>query len=62
VQLLAAQKSASITQVVLSFLMSQPFVTLPIIGPRSVAQMQDSLSAVGFTLTAAECAWLETGK
>lgn len=52
VRALAAQTGLSITQIVLGYLLSQPFVTVPIIGPKSLAQLTDSLTAaeVRFTL------------
>jgi aryl-alcohol dehydrogenase-like predicted oxidoreductase len=39
------------TQVVLGYLISQPFPTIPIIGPRNLAQLQDSLTAADVKLT-----------
>lgn len=47
----AATTGLSITQVVLGYLLSQPFVTIPIVGPRTVDQLQDSLSAADVRLT-----------
>jgi aryl-alcohol dehydrogenase-like predicted oxidoreductase len=45
-------KSAS--QVALGWLLSQPIVTCPIIGPRTLEQLQDNLGAVGFRLNQVE--------
>ena len=56
---LAQEKGLSITQVVLSYLLSQPFPTYPIIGPRNVAQLLDSLSAAPVRLTDDELGFLE---
>jgi aryl-alcohol dehydrogenase-like predicted oxidoreductase len=56
---LAQEKGLSITQVVLGYLLSQPFPTYPVIGPRSVAQLRDSLSAAQVRLTASELDFLE---
>ncbi len=41
----------SITQVVLSYLLSQPFPVIPIIGPNHVSQLLDSLTASGCRLS-----------
>ena len=51
VQQVAAAGGFSLTAVVLGYLMAQPFVTVPIIGPRSVVQLQDSLAAADVRLT-----------
>ena len=56
---LAQEKDLSITQVVLGYLLSQPFPTYPIIGPRNVAQLLDSLSAAPVRLTDDELGFLE---
>jgi aryl-alcohol dehydrogenase-like predicted oxidoreductase len=47
---LAHQKSKSISQVALAWLLSNPLITSPIIGPRSLEQLQDNLGAAGFRL------------
>ncbi|MFN8445795.1 MAG: aldo/keto reductase [Caldilineaceae bacterium] len=43
---MVGEENLSITQVVLGYLLSQPFVTVPIVGCRSLEQLRDSLSAV----------------
>jgi aryl-alcohol dehydrogenase-like predicted oxidoreductase len=48
----ARGKAAS--QVALAWLLSKPAVTSPIIGPRSLEQLEDNLGAVSFTLQAEE--------
>jgi aryl-alcohol dehydrogenase-like predicted oxidoreductase len=45
---------ASISQIALAWLLSDPLVTSPIIGPRSIEQLHDNLGAVGLRLTAEE--------
>ncbi len=50
IQNLAAEMDLSITQVVLGYLLSQPFVTVPVIGSRTPAQLRDSVSAAGVRL------------
>jgi len=47
----AAECGYSITQVVLAYLLSQPFPVIPIIGPNSVTQLLDSLTASGCCLS-----------
>ena len=44
----------TITQVVLGYLLSQPFVTVPIVGCRTEAQLEDSLAAADVRLTPAQ--------
>ena len=41
---------ASISQIALAWLLNDPLITSPIIGPRSVEQLQDNLGAVGMRL------------
>lgn len=50
---LEAETGLSITQIVLAYLTSQPFTTIPIIGCKTPAHLADSLSAVGVQLSAA---------
>ena len=57
---LTAESGLSITQIVLGYLMSQPFATIPIVGCRNLDQLSDSLSAGNVTLTPAQVQFLET--
>lgn len=41
----------TISQIALGWLLSDPLITSPIIGPRSIEQLQDNLGAVGLRLT-----------
>jgi aryl-alcohol dehydrogenase-like predicted oxidoreductase len=41
----------SISQVALAWLLSDPLISSPIIGPRTIEQLQDNLGAVGFRLS-----------
>ncbi len=50
VQTLAQELGTSITGVVLGYLQSQPFVTVPIIGARTLPHLQDSLAGDGVWL------------
>jgi aryl-alcohol dehydrogenase-like predicted oxidoreductase len=54
VESLASQKGKSVSQVALSWLLSSPLITSPIIGPRSLEQLEDNLGVVGFRLTTEE--------
>jgi aryl-alcohol dehydrogenase-like predicted oxidoreductase len=49
-----AKGSYSVSQIALGWLLSDPLVTSPIIGPRTLEQLQDNLGAAGLRLTADE--------
>ncbi len=49
----------SVSQVALAWLLSDPLITSPIIGPRSLEQLQDNLGAAGLRLTADEKSMLD---
>lgn len=51
IQRVMRDSNLSLTQVVLGYLLSQPFTTIPIIGPRTLAQLEDSLGAAGVRLS-----------
>ncbi len=53
-----AARGLTITQVTLGYLLSQPFVTLPIVGCRNVAYLEDSMSAADTRLAPQEVAAL----
>ncbi|MCL5994765.1 MAG: aldo/keto reductase, partial [Chloroflexi bacterium] len=61
VQRLAHDAGLSITQVVLGYLLAQPFVTVPIAGCRTIDQLNDSLRAVDVLLTPQQAHFLEHG-
>ena len=50
----------TISQIALAWLLSNPLVTCPIIGPRNLEQLNDNLAAAEFTLSSEEAAALET--
>lgn len=54
VRALQAATGWSVTQIVLGYLMAQPFVTIPVIGPRSKDQLADSLTAAEIEMTWAQ--------
>lgn len=58
---LARQRSLTLSQVALGYLLSQPFPTIPIIGCRTMAQLADSLTAARAQLTPEEVRYLERG-
>ena len=57
----AARLGWTPTQVALAYLRAQPFPVFPIIGPRTLEQLDDSLPAGDMTLDAASADWLERG-
>jgi aryl-alcohol dehydrogenase-like predicted oxidoreductase len=52
VELVAKENSLAVSQVALGWLLSDPLITSPIIGPRDMEQLNDNLSAVGVRLAA----------
>ncbi len=50
--LIAGEKGCSISQVALAWLMHQPGITAPIIGPRTSEQLADNLGACAVTISA----------
>lgn len=44
--------------IALAYVLAQPFPVIPLIGPRTVAELEDSLSALDIRLTADEVRWL----
>jgi aryl-alcohol dehydrogenase-like predicted oxidoreductase len=55
---LAAALGCTPTQVALAWVLHQPFPTFALIGPQSVAELDDSLGALAVTLTPEQVAWL----
>ena len=51
----------STTQIVLGYLLSQPFAVFPVIGPKSLAQLADSLTSADVHLSEADVCYLESG-
>ena len=56
-----AEKSITVTQAVLGFLLSQPFTTVPIVGCKSPQQLRDSMGAMDVRLTAEELSAITGG-
>ncbi len=59
---LGRETGLSITQIVLAYLQSQPFPTFPIVGPRSMEQLADTLQASEARLTPEQIRFLERGE
>lgn len=59
IQNIAEDRSLSINQVVLGYLLSQPFSVFPIAGSRTVKQLEDSLRAADVLLSRDELSYLE---
>jgi aryl-alcohol dehydrogenase (NADP+) len=55
----AARRGVKPTQVALAWLLSRPGLTAPIVGASKLAQLDELVDAVSFTLSAEECALLE---
>jgi aryl-alcohol dehydrogenase-like predicted oxidoreductase len=54
-EIMGRQKNgASISQIALAWLLSDPLITSPIIGPRNLDQLKDNLGAAGLRLTTEE--------
>ena len=51
---IAEEHGKTIAQVALAWLLSQPVITAPIVGARTLEQLEESLGAIGFRLTASE--------
>ncbi len=58
IQQVIQQTGLSLNQVILAWLLSQPFTTIPIVGPRRVEQLAGSLSAAGVRLTPEQVAYI----
>ena len=59
---LAAEKGVEPINIALAWVLSQPFPTFPLIGPRTIAETVSSLKALAIQLTPEEVSWLETGR
>ena len=59
VQELAQKYAVRVNDIALSYLLSQPFTTIPVVGCRTVAQLRESVKAVDVVLTSEEVAYLE---
>ncbi|RUT30224.1 oxidoreductase [Arsenicitalea aurantiaca] len=60
-ELLAAEKGCRPIHIALAYVLGQPFPSIPLIGPRRLGELEDSLTALKITLSPEEIAFLETG-
>jgi predicted dehydrogenase/aryl-alcohol dehydrogenase-like predicted oxidoreductase len=56
---LAKELNATPIQVALAYVMAQPFPSIPLIGPRRLGELDESLGAVDLNLTPEQVRWLE---
>ena len=56
---LAKQLGRNPIHIALAYVLAQPFQVVPLIGPRSVGELEDSLSALDIQLTPEQVRWLE---
>ena len=56
---LAEAKGCSLTQFALAWVMNSPAVTSPIIGPRTMQQLEDNLGSLNITFTQGELAKID---
>jgi len=56
---LATRLGRSPIHIALAYVIAQPFPVIPLIGPRTIAELEDSLSALDIKLTPEQVRWLE---
>ncbi|MNC75583.1 Aldo/keto reductase family protein [compost metagenome] len=61
VKRLAERYVATVNQIVLAYLLAQPFPVFPVVGAKTEAQLEDSLGAGGIRLTDEDCRLLDAG-
>jgi aryl-alcohol dehydrogenase-like predicted oxidoreductase/predicted dehydrogenase len=59
---LAEERGVGPLHVALAYVLGQPFQVVPLIGPRRLVELDDSLRALELALTPAEVRWLATGE
>ena len=58
---LAEKRGCSPIHIALAYVMAQPFPSIPLIGPRTLEELADSLRALAVSLTPQDVAWLVDG-
>jgi aryl-alcohol dehydrogenase-like predicted oxidoreductase len=58
-RVLAVHRGVTASQVALAWVLHQPFPTYALVGPRSVAELRESVAALDLALTPAESRWLD---
>jgi aryl-alcohol dehydrogenase-like predicted oxidoreductase len=62
IRVLQKRAGLSVNQIVLSYLLSQPFPVFPLIGPKNLTDLEDSLGCAEVSLSTEDIAFLERGK
>ena len=57
-----ASSAGSPIHVALAYCLAQPFPVLPLIGPRRLVELDDSLKALSIALTPEDVRWLDSGR
>ncbi|TJW70280.1 MAG: aldo/keto reductase, partial [Mesorhizobium sp.] len=58
---LAKRLGKSPIHVALAYVLAQPFPSVPLIGPRTLDELEDSLKALDIALSPEDLAWLDEG-
>ncbi|ESZ40741.1 oxidoreductase [Mesorhizobium sp. L2C054A000] len=58
---LAQRLGKSPIHIALAYVLAQPFPSVPLIGPRTLDELEDSLKALDIKLSAEDVAWLDSG-
>ena len=58
---LAKTLGASPIHIALAYVLAQPFPSIPLIGPRRLDELDDSIKALSIKLTPEQVSWLEHG-
>ena len=61
IQVLQKRTGFSVNQIVLGYLLNQTFPVFPLIGPKNISDLEDSLSCTGVALSPEDIAFLERG-
>ena len=56
---LAGKLGKSPIHIALAYVLAQPFPSIPLIGPRTLAELDDSIQALDVRLTPEQVKWLE---
>ena len=56
---LAKELGRNPIHIALAYVIAQPFPVIPLIGPRTIGELEDSLSALDIQLTPGQVSWLE---
>ena len=62
VEHLCHETGLSVSEVALAYLLSQPFVTVPVVGCKTQAHLWDTVAAASARLTPVQIAYLERGE